>query len=320
MPVEMVLNELSYRQPAENVYIARNWFSNLRQTIQAATDLGVARILRTDRIFYEIPIAPNYLISNWLHDREVDEVERSFIRSITAKSPYLEDIDPAQSLDAELYEFIYDGESANGLRYAHWLDALAVSMLSHDRWDRNHIENISMECLDPDADQITVTQGISVRHASRPAHLSAHSTWIALRRADSLRDGNDIWFRQSELFPSLLFCEPLRRQLRAIHASHQVFKQLKKHLVDLEAYCSNWENGPFNAQQLPGKPRTESEATLHQYGQERTFLCPDGARRLFSWHMNLNPGTWRLHFFPLENEKKIIIGYVGPHLRIVSTH
>ena len=36
----------------------------------------------------------------------------------------------------------------------------------------------------------------------------------------------------------------------------------------------------------------------------------DGEKRLFSWHIRMTPGAWRLHFHPLK-PTKIIIGYIG---------
>ncbi|MCI0528399.1 MAG: hypothetical protein L0Y56_13245, partial [Nitrospira sp.] len=61
----------------------------------------------------------------------------------------------------------------------------------------------------------------------------------------------------------------------------------------------------------------ESQATLQQFGRERTFRSPDGEERIFSWHVRLTPGSWRIYFFP-EEAGKMIVGYIGPHLPTVS--
>jgi hypothetical protein len=35
----------------------------------------------------------------------------------------------------------------------------------------------------------------------------------------------------------------------------------------------------------------ESAVTLQQVASERTFLCPDGTKRVFSWRLRLTPGA-----------------------------
>jgi len=214
----------------------------------------------------------------------------------------------------EPHPFYYQNEKADGFRYAYWIDAIAVSFLSADRWDRAVIDNISVQVLDADTGQLQERQAVRVNHASRADHLAGHEDWIAESIRDSVRDGIDIWYRKNELYPNLLFCDVLRRQLRAIHSSHLALKQVKKRLSELDNFCRNWAQGSFNPGQLSGNPCTESQATLQQYPYERTFICPDGVERIFSWHLRINPGAWRLHFFPLDNQQKIIIGYIGSHL------
>ncbi|EDX71170.1 hypothetical protein MC7420_2731 [Coleofasciculus chthonoplastes PCC 7420] len=42
-----------------------------------------------------------------------------------------------------------------------------------------------------------------------------------------------------------------------------------------------------------------------------TFICPDGNERIFSLHVRMTPGAWRLHFSVDLEPGKIIIGYIG---------
>jgi len=314
MPVEMVLNELSHQTPAQNIYAARMWVSTLRTTIQEATSLGVQRILRTGRVFYEIELAPNYTVANWLHDNAVDREERRYLLTISTKYPYLEDFDSSQHSDpVELMECYYEDQRADGFRYAYWMEALALSFFTNPMWNRHIIDNLSLQHIDPETGEL-MKKTVSVIHASMPEHVSRHRDWIDRRIQDSVRDGPDIWYSRKELYPSLLFCDSVRQQLLQIHTSNPLLRQIKERLSELETFCKNWEAGPFDPRNLRGRPRAERQATLQQYGDQRTFKCPDGEQRVFSWHVSLNPGAWRLHFFPLENERKIIIGYIGPHL------
>ena len=318
MFVEMVLNELSHQAPAQNIYIGRMWVSILRKTIQEATSLGVQRILRTGRVFYEIEVAPNYTLANWLHDNAVDLDERRFLWKIVTKYPYLKDFDSSQDSDpVELMECYYENQRADGFRYAYWMEALALSFFSDHMWNRHIIDNLSLQHIDPETGEL-MEETVSVIHACVPEHVSRHRDWIDQRVRESIRDGNDIWYRRKELYPSLVFCDSVHQQLRRIFSSHPLLRQINERLFELEGFCQDWEVGPFDPWNLRGRPRTESQTTLQQYGNQRTFKCPDGEQRVFSWHVSLNPGAWRLYLFPCENERKIIIGYIGPHLPTAS--
>lgn len=54
------------------------------------------------------------------------------------------------------------------------------------------------------------------------------------------------------------------------------------------------------------------------YGHARTFLCPDGERRVFSWHSKINYEKWRVHFIDFPATRRVLIGYVGKHLPLAG--
>ena len=318
MLVEMVMNELSHQRPTLNIHTARNLISILIQTILAATKVGVTRVLRMNESFFENQLAPDYFLQNWLNDNNVDQVERAFFRTIATKIPYFQDLTESQIADqAELSEFLYEGTPANGFRYAYWLEALAISILSDPKWDSARIDNLTVQKLNEKSGDLEEGT-VSVNHASRPEHMGHHEGWINVRIQDSIQDGNDLWFRRTNVYQSLLFCNSIRKQLRKLYSSNQVFQQVKQRLYELDSFCNKWQEGPFRPEKLGGRARPESETTLQQYGAERTFECPDGIERLFTWHVNLNPGAWRLYFFPEESQRKITIGYIGSHLKIAT--
>ena len=49
--------------------------------------------------------------------------------------------------------------------------------------------------------------------------------------------------------------------------------------------------------------------------KELTIKCPDTKERLFSWHLRMTPGAWRLYFSEELGPGKIIIGYIGIKLK-----
>ena len=60
----------------------------------------------------------------------------------------------------------------------------------------------------------------------------------------------------------------------------------------------------------------ESAPTLHMFGDLRTFRCPDGQYRRFKWHVKR--GDIRIHFFDFPTNQRLLVDYVGCHLRISS--
>jgi len=87
-------------------------------------------------------------------------------------------------------------------------------------------------------------------------------------------------------------------------------------LFSLNAFCAAWQNGGFAPEAIPCPVSPESEATLQKYPEERTFLCPDGTSRLFNWHAKVS--SWRIYFDPGLGLGRLLVGYVGKHLRTVK--
>ncbi|MCW6035527.1 hypothetical protein K4A83_04460 [Spirulina subsalsa FACHB-351] len=94
-----------------------------------------------------------------------------------------------------------------------------------------------------------------------------------------------------------------------------MFGQVRKRLFELETAAKEWKGGAFDyLNTLPSKATPESESRLRQFTSRLTIPCPDGEQRLFSLHLRLTPGAWRLYFFPVQSAQ-IIVGYIG--LKIV---
>ena len=63
------------------------------------------------------------------------------------------------------------------------------------------------------------------------------------------------------------------------------------------------------------KTTLESDSRIEQFRQQLTIKCPDGKTRLFSWHLRMTPGAWRLYFSEELKPGKIIIGYINLKLK-----
>ena len=312
MTLDMILNELSLQTPAPNISVARKWMSGFVQTILCIkSQAGRQASLRTQYNFHSTLLASDYPLQRWLNDSEVDREEQRFIKTLATKSPFSQDIVnlEVQEIESNLAacEFRYQGNIAIGLGIAFTLDTIAVSLLSDNCWDCSHL-NVDVISADVDDESLSV-----VRHTSRREHLHAHIGWIKTIIQDNLIDGAALWNKRSELFPNLQFCDSVKKQLENLRIGDSMLPPIRKKLFELQNYSETWLVGGFNAELIGCKATPESEATLKKYLQERTFLCPDGQNRIFSWHVRLTPLPWRIHFYP-EHQSQIIIGYIGSHL------
>lgn len=319
MDLEMVLNELSLRSPATDIYVARQRMSDLMQTVLLAAKYGVRSIIRTQSNLDSEELALNYPIARWRNDSNVDIELRRFFRLLVTKSPFLEDISNQDiERSVSLSDFFHNKDQAIGLGVAYWLDALPISLRSEPRWYDSHLQ-IRIAQIDDSGEMTDTVEEII--HASTDDHIREHLGWIndRLRKDDqiSVRDGMAIWKHKEDWFPCLYFSEKVEEQLQTLPRGNLLLMPIMKRLHELEDFCKSWHEGPFDHNNMLSKVTNESDATMEMYGGERTFRCYDGTPRTFRWHVRLTPGAWRLYFYPLPEERKLIIGYIGPHLRTV---
>ena len=290
MALEMVLNELSL-QTAADIHTARSWMEAFIQTVNAASSHRVSRVIRTKSDIFDITLAVGYPLRRWLNDQEVDQEMRRYIKVLTTKAPFWEDL--TDLYDSVLaHEFTFDSRDAQGLGVAYLLDSVAVSLPSAESWN-SALLTLNVDCISED-DQIE-EKTVEVIHASHPSHVVEHAQWISERLRSDVQDGPDLWNRRDELFPSLAFCEMVGNQIQLL--SSTMLSPVVRGLFNLEAYCRDWSEGGFDPTQLATKATMETQRTLDQYGKERNFLCPGGERRTFSWHIRLD-ASWLASLFP----------------------
>lgn len=312
MDLEMVFNELSIETPTADIQTARQLMSHLIGTLTQATKSGVQRVLRTHNDINSIELAPNYPISRWRNDNEVSREERSFFRTLTSKAPFWIDVAEEIKNDFDLSEVKYQGKPSLGLTFAIVSEALAISLLTENRWDCSRLQ---VEIVQVDETETLIDQQIEIIHASRSHHLLEHAKWIQSRIQIIANNGLELWSFRHKLFPNLEFCESVADSLQGLDCGNPMLRQVWKRLMELENYCKIWTMGSFDFKILPSKATPESESTLKQFKQKLTFQCPDGQNRLFSWHVRMTPGAWRLYFDPELRPGKMVIGYIGKKIQ-----
>lgn len=232
-----------------------------------------------------------------------------------SRDPFLFDL-PERERELLSADFLCNGRTSQGLGIAYLLQGLGVSLLTDPGWDTALVQ-LRIDFLD-ESDGIS-TRTEDVLHASRQAHILQHLSALAARRKAEVYDPIDLWRSKAQIFPALRFCESVELDIQKIGRG-ALFNRLVRKLSELNDYCAKWNEGPFNRVGLSGDPREDSTETLRQYSDERTFACPDGKTRVFSWHLSLSPWGRRMYFHPDSEERSVCIGYVGPHLRTVKFH
>ena len=320
MSIDRIFNELSLAPMANDKYAAQSKMSGFVRTLNEANKQGIRGPLRIPINFFSVKVAPDYSLHDWTDDSDVTKEERMFIKTLATKSPFLIDSAWTEAMALE-YDFKIDAHQVAGCGIAYLLDGLSVSILSEACWD-THVLNLTVEQLEGDDIQATSKE---IVHASRPAHILKHLDWVINRLANSVDCGDDVWQRRGELFPSLTFCEAVEKQVRELDYGPSMLQQVVNSLFALEAFCKIWTEGAFESKRilLPMPTSPESSATLKykkgKFEHERTFRCPDGIERVFSWHAKIGFNAWRIHFwFDDAKPSTLLIGYIGKHLPTVS--
>jgi hypothetical protein len=309
--IDLILNELSMGENNSiSKHYARQLMSDFINLIRAFKKQQIKAMLRTKDDFYTTMVARDYPIGQWFN--EADSEERLFVKTLATKSPFSSDIDSLDikelETDSGSSEFRHQGKLALGLGVAYLLDSVAISLLSSNYWDNPYV-NVDFKYFEESNDELIETSEV-IKHVSQSIHIREHLAWINRQIQGKIISGQVLWVLKEELFPSLLFCECVRKQLLDIEESNPLLKQIIKRLCELEEQTNKWVDGNFDINLLPSKVTPESDTRLKKFRQELTFQCSDGTYRLFDLHLRMTPGANRLYFFPIEPQK-LIIGYIG---------
>lgn len=309
--MELYFNELSVR-PADRREIGWRWLTNLVNIYKVACGKGFKGV-RISGTLLEEQIAEDYTFGQWLNDPGVERDTRLLFMTQFLKYPFIEDVlEQKASNGSRLYEFKYRNKAAKGLRAAFLFDSLALSLASDADWNTSAIGITVSCCSEEEADIVKSDE--SVRHVRSLTHFDDLEEWILGKKKASVPNGKILWLKRRELFPHLLFSENVKGQIESLTKNNPGFVQVRKRLFALGVYFSNWQEGPFNINDLPANITPESERRLNKLRQKLTLMCEDGKSRLFSWHLRYTPGSGRIYVFPHEETRMCHVGYIGPKI------
>lgn len=314
--LSLVFNDLSVgdKQYAPDKATARIWMQQFVQVLTAAVDQKI-NTLRTHAGFEEILLTPDYPMSAWFNDHEVDRTAREFILFYSQQhpviKPYSSDLKEDDPLLKRRDAMIgcYNNEDALGLTFAYLFNGIALSIPAQPCWNTAHLQ---LDYVEEDAttgDLIDNT--VQVPHITSTTHLSEHESWIAVHPSRQIKHGRDLVKKWDVLFPNLILLESARRQLERINPGDHLSRAWKQ-FATLNDFSAAWQlDTPF----VPASYMSpESNATMEQHGETRRFQYPShNIDDYFTWHVRLD-SDWRIHFLPHVPTRKIYIGYVGKHL------
>jgi hypothetical protein len=279
----------------------------------AAGRVGLPRSLRTLESFTVQELAPGYNLAQWRNDQQVDRDIRQLFRQYATKSPLLDGVLESVIERAGGCEATVEGCAGEGLLVAYLLDWIAISLPSDAVWDTARLSITFAEMTDGGGiDQI---QDV-LQHASTPQHISLHEPQLEAYRRTIARTGRELVEQIEHLLPRLRFCGHVIQALQDMGPNDPRFTWVRHCLFELNERCGHWVDGGFPHEGLRGCPSPESQAVANnqELRRLRVFRCPDGQERYFEWHLKHIGLNLRLHYFPEERERVVLVGYVGRHL------
>jgi hypothetical protein len=315
--MQCIFNELSATLVANSEDIAKGNMSSLINIIRILSSHGFEKTLRMPRNFREILLSQNYRISQWMNDSNVDSIERLFFKTVASKAPYTDEIlsyiEKVRSEDT-LFEFKFENTKSNGLGLAFLQNYPSISFVNNPKFAQDPL-SIIVTTVDE--------QGVDDKHEEicnfySTDQIQGKKDWLLECIRREIPDGETILSMKEQFFPNLDFCQSTYKQLKSLTGDEPYFKQISRHLFELNSYLSDWTQGAFLLNSVSWSE--ESSPTLQHgtYGPMRVFKCNDGEERQFSAHLKPSGGNIRIHFYPVLSERKAFIGYIGRHLPTIT--
>jgi len=180
----------------------RNW----RHDIALVTHVSIKKI----------ELANGYHVAQWIAAKPANRDRWRLIRAIQNRSPFRSVM--AHGAHHEV-EYRYNGQVADGLKAAHLLDGLALSLRLDSAWEDAWVWADQSMLVEDDSGEVMVREDrVDVRHAATDQHATRHKDWVQASGRDELTTGSITWQRREDFFPHLEFLPRVQDDLQ--HLRH----------------------------------------------------------------------------------------------------
>lgn len=306
--MHQIVNELSFAGGYADKYSAISGMRMLLNCINQLKTFGFSgSVCMTEDLRYRL-LATDYSVNDWLYDRTVKEnidVSILFLKIMT-NSPNANKLLSEYDTEAALYEFSFDGQKsiASGLSY--FLKCPIVSTNSETAFCHDHIEIKKTKITQEDTLESTLRL-LSIYDSDQIDRIQQYLYNLLNLHCKS---GLDILNRS--IFPNLVFCDNARNQIRQLSGNEQYFQIIVRHLSVLNKTMSQYQDGQFDP--IGVDHSTESESTINERVEQRTFDCPDHRSRVFTWHTKIKSFNKRIFYYPDCEDRIVYIAHVGDKL------
>lgn len=303
----MILNELSMHGNIQSVNDLRIFMHDFIEIChKLSSEKGDNDFYYTEDLMLNNFIS-GYSLHDWLRDENVPMKEKAYVRKIINRKQLLrpEDFSESQLL---IRTSINKMQNALGCLAAYEWEKYVVSFLTDEVWRQEQLLGLYVTMDETDKE-------VLIRNCSTVLHVDE----LILDQQKQCRlyisSGSELWDKRSILYPHLIFCECVKKQMEEARVNLHI-EMIMKRLQILEDYFADFD-GNFDKEKLGHRCRPESESVQEddELKRMRVFETPYGEKVFFSWHISFAgnfPG--RIHFYPDAVTKKGIIGYVGKHL------
>ena len=302
----MILNEISLKTINASKTVIKDQISQFLDVCHELFQQKKEKEFYYTKELVSEPLVEDYSIHEWLSDSTVPRNEKSYFRSLLNRGILLEEL---QFLESGLYINL-KGESVSsiGCLAAYEWGALVISLSSDELWMKEYIKGNYITIEDEECE-------VCIRNCSTKNHVNE---FVLERRQEEkmqISSGKEVWDKREELFPHLVFCESVRKQLEEVKVGIHI-RAILERIQILEDYFATYE-GVFIKEKVGYGCRYESESVQNdeKLKNQRKFKTPYGSEEYFYWHISF-PGDYpgRIHFIPDVEHNVGIIGYVGKHL------
>ena len=302
----MVFNEISLKQQDSKLPITEQFSGFLKICQELKHKNNDNDFYYSDELMTE-KIVDEYTVHDWLKEQSVPQKDKQFFRTLIQRGHRIETGD---LLESELLINLENevSASAKGALMAFEWDSYVVSFLSSELWKKEWMEG---KYISIDAEEVVV----KVRNCSILNHVDRIVANEKRQQSLVISSGIELWEKREQLYPHLIFCESVKKQLEEARVSIQI-QTIMKRIQTLEDYFATYE-GEFDKNKVGFGCRTESESVKKdkELNEHRKFITPFGKEEYFYWHISF-PGNYpgRIHFLPDPEHKIGIVGYIGKHL------